>query len=257
MTDTTASSPDSDPAKKTTSDVATATTTAAASQPAERGRRSALQSGFSLLARGEPQIWFTGGMLILCLAMIVGLLGLILVSGLPTFWPKRLDLIALDDGQLEIGQPQKLQVRTVSSQTGAEGPQKKETRPSRYYRTANADITGQHFRWIDPDQTAANGIASPEWAMVVERETWGRLHGLPLSLTETIPLPEDTLNELRQLDEFIDLIGTLRSVDSTEEMSQAAEELTELLVKTPPVVTVQSAQRDRGTVDLRIDGHSS
>lgn len=49
--------------------------------PAKTTRRRTLQSGFSLMARGEPKIWLTGGMLVICLAMIVGLLSLIDRSG--------------------------------------------------------------------------------------------------------------------------------------------------------------------------------
>ncbi len=58
-------------------------TNAVATESKRRPGRRALQSGFSLLARAEPQIWFTGGMLAVCLAMIASLIGLILASGCP------------------------------------------------------------------------------------------------------------------------------------------------------------------------------
>ncbi len=57
------------------------------------------RSRTSVFAVGEPMIWLTGGALVVCVAMIVGLMILILSSGLSTFWPS--DVVrftTFDDG---------------------------------------------------------------------------------------------------------------------------------------------------------------
>ena len=41
-----------------------------------------------ILRRGDPAIWFTGTGLGICLLMITGMIGLILVNGLGFFWPR-------------------------------------------------------------------------------------------------------------------------------------------------------------------------
>ena len=48
-------------------------------------RRGGAAGGSTLLAHGEPLVWLTGGALVLCLAMIAGLLGLIVHQGLGSF----------------------------------------------------------------------------------------------------------------------------------------------------------------------------
>jgi phosphate transport system permease protein len=53
---------------------------------AERRRRR-LGRSVSFRAQAEPLVWLTGGGLVLCLAMVVGLLLLILYQGTTTFWP--------------------------------------------------------------------------------------------------------------------------------------------------------------------------
>ena len=46
-----------------------------------------LRRGTSLVAHGEPMLWLTAGMLVVALVMTSGLLVLIAVRGLSTFWP--------------------------------------------------------------------------------------------------------------------------------------------------------------------------
>ncbi|MEJ2720913.1 MAG: hypothetical protein P8181_07200, partial [bacterium] len=55
--------------------------------PPPARRRRVKRGKTSLLAHGEPMVWLTGGALAVCLVMIVGLLGLIVVQGASTFWP--------------------------------------------------------------------------------------------------------------------------------------------------------------------------
>ena len=180
-----------------------------------RDRSRSLQSGFSLVARGEPKIWFTGGMLIICLAMIVGLLLLILFSGLPAFWPRPLELLALNDGSLEIGQFQKSRRETVDD---PESP----ASLRRYYRTGNFDLTNRHYRWLNSSELGAEGIGSPEWALVVERMEWGRLYGMPLYLSETSEISEDDREWLESLSRIEEVLASTSSDNGTVEAATEA-----------------------------------
>ena len=58
-----------------------------ARQARSKRRHRSSNSVNSLLAHGEPMLWLTGGGLILCVLMIVGLLALVLYQGSTTFWP--------------------------------------------------------------------------------------------------------------------------------------------------------------------------
>ncbi len=197
-----------------------------AKKAVHNARRKSLQSGFSLLARGEPQIWFTGGMLVICIAMIVGLMGLILVSGLPTFWPRKLDVLVLNNGELEIGQPQSSRVVASPNADSKVNDVATDANPERrpvadrmttgaglsyYYRTANHDIVDGHYRWLDATQFDASGKASPATALVVERMEWGRLYGFALELSRQIPLDAATRAVVRDIDEITALLVTLPS----------------------------------------------
>lgn len=52
-------------------------------QQSRRQRRP----GATVLAQGEPSLWLTGGGLVLCVTMIIGLLLLVVYQGITTFWP--------------------------------------------------------------------------------------------------------------------------------------------------------------------------
>ena len=49
-------------------------------------------------------VWLTGGTLVLCLVMIVGLLAYICVEGFATFWPAPIDRVQLYNGQAYMGE---------------------------------------------------------------------------------------------------------------------------------------------------------
>lgn len=161
----------------------------AKNRPVRRG----MQSGLSLLARGEPQIWFTGGMLALCLGMIVSLLALILYNGLTTFWPGKVAWLLLSDGSMDVGEPQ----RTESVASALR----------RNFRTGNFDVTGRHYRWFSTDELGALGIVYPEWLAIVERLEWGRLYGLPSRLVEMISPQDTTANDISEIQSSLELLS--------------------------------------------------
>jgi phosphate transport system permease protein len=151
-----------------------------------------IRSGNTLLAAGEPMIWLTGGALAVALAMIVGLLALVLVRGLATFWPPPVVQLRTIDGQTLMGEVTRHERYRPSEQLLAEMPEadaarirasledQEGTAARRLVRTGNYDLTSSHFRWID--EATVTDESWPEWAIVVERLAWGRFYGVPQAL---------------------------------------------------------------------------
>jgi phosphate transport system permease protein len=119
----------------------------------------------SMAAHGEPWVWLTGGALATAIAMIVGLLVLIAVRGASTFWPAPLELVELRDGRGTLGEVTEREIGAV---------------PRRLVRTANFELTGNHYEWLDDAEVVAT--SKPEWATAVERLEGGRFHGFPTRL---------------------------------------------------------------------------
>jgi ABC-type phosphate transport system permease subunit len=166
-------------------------------------------------------------MLVVCLVMISGLLALIVVSGLPTFWPTAVHWLLLNDGSLEIGQPQKLSQGALNTQRPADIPTNLVgDNSSRYYRTGNFDLTGQHYRWFAPWELDANGLASPEWAVVVERTQWGRLYGILNQVSVGLDVDAATEAQFEQLEDLVELVTRIPSDQSelSMEFPHAVEE---------------------------------
>ncbi len=191
-----------------TSNLAESTRAAAA----PRGtRRRSLHA--PLWAHGEPLIWLTGGALLLALAMIVGLIALVMVNGLATFWPLPVVELTTLDGTVYLGEvvgdetyrpdnsvleeldPDLLPaVRTHLERTQGQARR-------RLLRTENFEFTGSHFEWI-PDFLVQTE-RQPEWAVVVERYSQSRLYGYPRRLVArgktAARMPEQIWRELHAL----------------------------------------------------------
>ena len=137
-------------------------TAAALDRPAERAANPArtIPPG----ARGEAFEALTGSGLVLALLMVAGLLGFIAVTGLRTFWPNPVVELKLDDGTVLLGEPWRSETST------GDNPVRR-----RLLRTANFDLTGEDFRWVDEPRIASE--AAPADAFVVERSEWGRAIG--------------------------------------------------------------------------------
>jgi phosphate transport system permease protein len=142
-----------------------------AGRPTGRRVRSA-HAG--LAAHGEPWVWLTGGSLALAIAMIVGLLAFIVARGATTFWPVPLVLAELADGRRVLGEVTDRE--TVVVMTG----EVSDTSSRQLIRTANFELTGQHYAWFDDRSVAA--VSRPPWATAVERLEGGRFHGFPLRM---------------------------------------------------------------------------
>ncbi len=162
--------------------------------PAQTSRRSRQSRvATSLLAQGEPLLWLTGGGLVLCCVMIVGLLGLVFYQGFSTFWPQPVLSLTTLDGATYWGEvtrenrftPEPGLLRSLDEEAAAaaaaelaagEGELRRQL-----LRTGNFELSGEHFNWISDYEVAAGGRTLPSWAVVIERLTWGRFYGEPVA----------------------------------------------------------------------------
>ena len=154
----------------------------------------------SLVARGEPMVWLTGGSLAVCLVMIAGLLALILWQGGRAFWPGRLTQVETVTGGTVLGEivesetvplraarlsamPEPLREAAAATLGGDERVEVRR----RLFRVDNRDLTGESFLWV-PDYAVVPGSETqPEWAAVAERLTERRFVGTPRRFTLTLP----------------------------------------------------------------------
>ncbi len=128
------------------------------------------------LRRGDPLIWFTGSALGVCLLMIAGLVGVILVNGLGFFWPRPLLEVTLRDGGVFLGE---VENREPIPNPGHPDHLKK----SRIQlRVGNRDLLGFDFKWIDEDEIARRPALPEAW--FIERREYGPLIGTPVLLKE-------------------------------------------------------------------------
>lgn len=146
-------------------------------------RRGKGAGGSTLLAHGEPLVWLTGGALVLCLAMIVGLLGLVVHQGLGSFRVLPVEALATVDGARLLGEITRREHYTPepdgaggASSAAADAANARGRLARGLVRIGNFELTGEHYRWVDEHEIAAREL--PPWALVVERTAWGRFYGL-------------------------------------------------------------------------------
>lgn len=113
-------------------------------------------------------VWLTGGSLVLCLLMIVLLIGMVIYNGSKSFWPRPIEKITLNNGDVLLG---------IATDHDVDP----ETNASRtLYRVGNRDIGQESFRWVDDDQIAQ--AQKPKGVLLLEREAWGIWLGEPESI---------------------------------------------------------------------------
>jgi ABC-type phosphate transport system permease subunit len=100
-------------------------------------------------------VWVMGAGLVLALVMIVGMIGLIVVQGSATFWPRPIERVMLNSGQVLMGVP---------VQTDKEHQR-------RLYRVGNRDVQAEPFRWVDLKDVKS--VEQPKSALMLERSEWG------------------------------------------------------------------------------------
>jgi phosphate transport system permease protein len=154
---------------------------------------------------GEPFVWLTGGAVALALIMVVGLVGIILWSGLGFFWPHRVVRLTLRDGGAVMG--------PLVEREGIPGE------GGRYrlkVKVGNRDLYGADFVWVD--EAAVVAREHPPDAAVVARTEWGPLIGRLREVREQGQVvaagPEASLAALRQRLPAVDrLRRTIRRVE--------------------------------------------
>ncbi len=157
--------------------------------PKKRRRRYAKSS---ILARGEPMVWLTGGSLVLCVGMIISLIALILYQGGTTFWPGKILSFKTVNGTVVQGEITRSSSVTYTPEiisgldpktkekVEAEVAKGNKTGHRRLVRTGNFDLTNTHFEWIDNNSIQEE--QEPEWLVLLERRSWGRFYGIPKAL---------------------------------------------------------------------------
>jgi phosphate transport system permease protein len=147
------------------------------------------RSQSSLLARGEPMLWLTGGALAVALAMIVALVLLILLKGTSTFWPSPIVELHTFGGTKYLGEitdvesyrPNKDVYDGLSAKAADKVRQFIEESGGvvrrRLIRTENYELTGSHFHWVNDFLILEE--TQPAWALLLERQEGGRFYGFP------------------------------------------------------------------------------
>jgi len=171
------------------------------SDPAPEPRRRRRREGrsrvvTSTLAQGEPLLWLTGGGLVLSCVMIVGLLGLVFYEGSRTFWPQPVESFVTRDGAVHWGEvtrndafqpePSLLDGLDPATRAAAEAEMalNEGFLARSLVRTGNFELSGEHFDWVSDYEMPSGASTRPEWAVVLERLSWGRFYGEPVAYLE-------------------------------------------------------------------------
>ncbi len=152
-------------------------------KPEPRRRPSGHSRRTALFAHGEPMIWVTGGSLAVALLMITGLLTLVFVQGVFTFWPSKIVQVTLADGRVLAGEVTRAELwepPELQPPHGSGAPAVQVRR--RLLRTGNFELSGEHFAWISDHDI--RGETEPGEFLVVERLAWGRFYGVPVGYVE-------------------------------------------------------------------------
>lgn len=137
-------------------------------KPAEHKRRRTLPS-----ALGEPMVWLTGGALVTCLVMIILLFSMVVINGSSTFWPRPIERLELQSGEIVLGIETQHEEATEQNEALT------------LYRVGNRDIGQASFRWINDAQVVEK--TRPEDAVMLEREAWGIWFGVPEQIIRVNP----------------------------------------------------------------------
>lgn len=137
-------------------------------------------------APGEPFVWFTSMGLGIGLLMVAGLLGVIVMNGLPVFWPGRAVAVKLKEN---IPSPvpnsseivgEIVQERTKSVKVlGADGEPAADQKEIQLF-VGNKDTYG--FSFVFLDSSSIGSIGRPRNMLVLERVEYGDAFGTPVGL---------------------------------------------------------------------------
>jgi phosphate transport system permease protein len=140
-------------------------------------------------APGEPFVWLTSMGLAVSLLMVVGLLAVIVLNGLPVFWPNDAVVAKLKEGVIspapntpeiigEIAQERTKSVKVL----GPDGKPLADQTEIQFF-IGNKDTYGFSFVYLDSNSIAS--IERPKNILLVERVEYGNAFGIPVALQLT------------------------------------------------------------------------
>jgi phosphate transport system permease protein len=163
-----------------------------------------------LHAIGEPKLWLTGGALVVCIFMIVGLLALIVIQGARTFWPGPVIEIKTWEGTTLMGEvarsesyrpteenidalPEDARARAREALDRSDG-----TAERRLIRTENAEA---HFTLVSDLDVKEE--SRPDWALVIERipdrHEDGLVYAVPVAFLERKNAADDGPGQVKDV----------------------------------------------------------
>jgi phosphate transport system permease protein len=132
-------------------------------------KKSAWRNTFS---RGDHWVWFTGAALAVCLLMIVGLVGVVLVNGAGFFWPHKLARADLKSGGQILG----IITRTESFRKFSKDAHQEPAMLRRsQFKVGNRELYGADFRWVEEPELSH--LQYPPAAVALEQEEYGDFYG--------------------------------------------------------------------------------
>lgn len=137
---------------------------------------------------GTPWIWLNGGAIALCLVMVIGVLGLILVQGASHFWPADLQQVSVKqaDGSERLVLAEVVRSEDVPASvlrdSGVELPGTEKHYARHLLKMGNRDVYGRDFAWFLAHDLSDWQI--PTHALVLERREWGNFYGFAVKLLE-------------------------------------------------------------------------
>ncbi|MBM3524287.1 MAG: phosphate ABC transporter, permease protein PstA, partial [Alphaproteobacteria bacterium] len=157
--------------------------TVAREEIAVASRRAAFARTTDVSARGEPMTWLLGGALAMGCVMIVGFLLMVVWNGIVTFWPKRIEVVTLTNGQVVAGEPfRSEEYRLSAGQLEALVPAMRQRVAAAaglasrtLYRIGNFDLYNEDFRWVSEFEVARS--ETPPGIFFIERLEWGAFVG--------------------------------------------------------------------------------
>ncbi len=120
-----------------------------------------------LFRDGHPWVWVTRAFTALLLLLVVGIVGIVVVKGLRTFWPARLSRFTLTDGTVVTGEEVRRQTRRDSAGVTEEEIQ---------IRIGNRDLAGSGD-FIFVPSARIKSIDQPEDLLAFERMEHGPAYG--------------------------------------------------------------------------------
>ncbi len=124
---------------------------------------------------GETLTALSGGALALSLLLVIGLLGLLAVHGLASFWPRDVLVVELRDGRRLAGE-----LAGRDTEPASKLPPGAVPRERLQLKVGNRDLTGADFVWIDAPDVVRR--SRPAEAVVLERREWGNFYGRMVEL---------------------------------------------------------------------------